>query len=223
MLIRNRVRSMALLSTLLVLSMQALAQTKVLPPVSGELKAALEARGDIERGRTAYADCQGCHRRDGSGRAALSIPRLAGQHASVLIKQIVDIRSGARLNPPMKPVVDEPHHTMQAFADMAAFLQSLPVTGTVEKGPGTAAARGQTLFARDCAGCHGDRGEGRAELFHPMLAAQHYSYLLRELGLIREGSRGNSSAAMVQLLKGYGPDDLQALADYLSNLPPPAR
>lgn len=214
---------MALLSTLVLLCMQAGAQTKVLLPTSGELKAALDARGDIERGRTAYADCQGCHRRDGSGRAALSIPRLSGQHASVLIKQIVDIRSGARLNPPMKPVVDEPHHTMQAFADMAAFLQSLPLTGALEKGPGTASARGQNLFARDCAACHGERAEGRAELFHPMLAAQHYSYLLRELGLIREGSRGNSSVAMVQLLKGYGQDELKALADYLSNLPPPPR
>ena len=217
------IRSIALLPVLMLLALQAGAQTQVVLPTSGELKAALDAPGDIARGQKAYADCQGCHRRDGSGRAALAIPRLSGQHASVILKQIMDIRSGARLNPPMKPVVEEPHHTTQAFADMAAFLQSLPVTGTLEKGPGSGLARGQTLYARDCAGCHGERGEGRAELFHPMLAAQHYSYLLRELGLIRDGARGNSSVAMVQMLKSLAQADLQALADYLSNLTPPQR
>jgi cytochrome c553 len=124
------------------------ADVQVVLPTSGELKAALDAPGDIARGQKAYADCQGCHRRDGSGRAALTIPRLSGQHASVILKQIMDIRSGARLNPPMKPVVEEePHHTTQAFADMAAFLQSLPVTGTLEKGPGSGLAQGQTLYA----------------------------------------------------------------------------
>lgn len=217
------VRSIALLPVLMLLALQTAAQTQVLLPSSGELKAALDTRGEIERGRVAYADCQGCHRRDGSGRAALAIPRLSGQHASVILKQIMDIRSGARLNPPMKPVVEEPHHTTQSFADIAAFLQSLPVTGTLEKGPGTELARGQTLYARDCAVCHGERGEGRGELFHPMLAAQHYSYLLRELGLIRNGARGNSSAAMVQTLRNHTQADLQALADYLSNLPSPQR
>jgi cytochrome c553 len=149
------IRSMALLPALMLLALQAGAQTPVALPTSGELKAALDAPGDIARGQKAYADCQGCHRRDGSGRAALTIPRLSGQHASVILKQIMDIRSGARLNPPMKPVVEEPHHTTQAFADMAAFLQSLPVTGTLEKGPGSGMAQGQTLYARDCAGCQG--------------------------------------------------------------------
>lgn len=209
--------------TLLLSVAAAQAQVVVAVPVTGELKAALALAGDVSRGREAYTDCQGCHRRDASGRAALSTPRLSGQHASVILKQIMDIRSGARLNPPMKPVVEEPHLTTQTFADIAAFLQSLPLTGVLEKGPGSGLARGRELYERDCAACHGQRAEGRAELFHPMLAAQHHGYLVRELGLIQNGGRGNSSPAMVQILKGYVPADLQAVADYLSNLPPPAR
>jgi cytochrome c553 len=197
------------------------AQVQVALPTTGELKAALNLPGDVKRGRAAYTDCQGCHRRDGSGRPTLFTPRLSGQHASVILKQIMDIRSGARLNPPMKPVVEEEHLTAQTFADIAAFLQSLPVTGVLEKGPGTGVAQGQALYTRDCAGCHGERAEGRAELFHPMLASQHHGYLLRELGLIRDGRRGNSNPAMVQIVQGYTPADLQAVADYLSNLPPP--
>ncbi len=216
------IRALALLAWCCAVA-PSLAQVKVAVPTAGELKTVLDLPGDAKRGRAAYTDCQGCHRRDGSGRPTLFTPRLSGQHASVILKQIMDIRSGARLNPPMKPAVEEDHLTPQAFADIAAFLQSLPVTGVLEKGPGTALAQGQALYARDCAGCHGERGEGRAELFHPMLAAQHHGYLLREMGLIRDGRRGNSNPAMVQIVKGYAPADLQAVADYLSNLPPPPR
>jgi cytochrome c553 len=49
-----------------------------------------------------------------------SIPQLAGQHGSVLIKQMADIRSGLRHNPTMYPfatVLSDP----QDLADLAAL------------------------------------------------------------------------------------------------------
>jgi cytochrome c553 len=199
------------------------AQTRVALDVTGELKAVLDLKGDAVRGKEAFDDCVSCHRRDASGRTSGATPRLSGQHASVLIKQIVDIRAGRRLNAPMKPFVDDPALQLQAFADMASYLQALPVAGNLGKGPGSGVARGKVLYDRDCAACHGDQGEGRAELFHPMLAAQHYGYLLRELGLIRDGGRGNSNAGMVALVKTYPQADLQAVADYLAQLPPPRK
>jgi cytochrome c553 len=84
-------------------------------------------------------------------------------------------------------------------------------------------ARGKDLFAKDCSSCHGEQGEGRAELFQPMVASQHYGYLVRELKAIREGSRGNSNPAMAAILKTYSPDDQLAVAAYMAQLPPPAR
>ena len=75
--------------------------------------------------------------------------------------------------------------------------------------------------AANCAGCHGEHGEGRPELFYPMLASQHYGYLLRELDLILTGERGNSNPAMPPILKNYSTDDKQAIAAYLAQLPPP--
>jgi cytochrome c553 len=146
---------------------------------------------------------------------------LAGQHASVIIKQIVDIRSGLRLNAPMKPFVDDPDLSPQAIADIAGYLQALPISANLGKGAGSDVARGKALYDRDCARCHGGRGEGRAESFYPAVAAQHYGYLLRELGLIRDGGRGNSNAEMIALVKTYAQADLEAIADYLARLPPP--
>ena len=209
----------ALLALALPVAMHA--QTAVAVETTGELKAVLELKGDPVRGKAAFDDCAGCHRKDASGRASGAIPRLSGQHASVIIKQIVDIRSGRRLNESMKPFVADPALNPQAFADIASYLQALPIKGTLGKGPGSDVARGKDLYAKDCARCHGGNGEGRAEMFYPMVAAQHYSYLLRELGLIRDGGRGNSHPEMVAVVKAYAQADLQAVADHMAQLPPP--
>ncbi len=123
----------------------------------------------------------------------------------------------------MKEYVVDPAFSLQAFADIATYLQGLPVAGTIGKGPGSEVARGKDLFARDCAACHGAAGEGQGQLFHPMVAAQHYSYVLRELGLIRDGGRGNSSPGMMALIKTYSQADLQAVADYIAQLPAPPK
>ena len=126
------------------------AQAQVALETTGELKAVLDLEGDPVRGKAAFDDCEGCHRKDASGRANNATPRLSGQHASVIIKQIVDIRSGRRKNEPMKPYVVDPALSLQAFADIASYLQALPVVGNLGKGPGSGVARGKVLFARDC-------------------------------------------------------------------------
>lgn len=213
----------ALAVSLAVPGVAAHAQVNVLLPTDGDLKATLALPGDLQRGKDAYAECQTCHRQDGSGRARFDIPRLSGQHASVLIKQLMDIRSDLRVNTEMKGYMLDSDLTLQDFADMAAYLQSLPVVGEIAKGPPELAERGQAVYARDCAACHGERGEGRAELFYPMLAAQHYNYLLREMDLILTGQRGNSNPAMPPILGNLSADDKRAIASYLSQLPPPGR
>ena len=212
------------LASLLAMPMHAtLAQVAVLVPTDGDLKATLELQGDVVRGKDAYAECQTCHRQDASGRARFDIPRLSGQHASVLIKQLMDIRSDLRINTEMRAYMLDSDLTLQDYADMAAYLQSLPVAGDIAKGPPELVQQGQAVYARDCAACHGEQGEGRAELFYPMLASQHYNYLLREMDLILSGQRGNSNPAMPPILGNLSADEKRAVASYLSQLPPPNR
>jgi len=201
------------------------AQVEVFLPTEGDTKATLALAGDVVRGKDAYAECQTCHRSDASGRPNFNIPRLSGQHASVLIKQLMDIRSGLRVNDEMRDYMNDSGLSLQDFADIAAYLRSLPVAGKIGQGPPELVARGKDLYASDCAGCHGEHGEGRPELFFPMLASQHYGYLLRELDLILSGQRGNSNPAMPPILKNYATEDKQAIAAYLAQLPairPPA-
>lgn len=191
--------------------------------IKGELKAALEAKGDIKRGEAAFEQCTGCHRADASGRVSGAYPRLAGQHATVLVKQIADIRSGRRSNPKMEPFIGD--HVLDAFqiADVAAYLESLPIGSNNGKGPGNLAAQGKELFDKDCADCHGGRGQGSAAKFFPMVAAQHYRYLLREVNFIRDGDRRNSHPDMVKVIQPYTATMLEAVADYMASLPVPPK
>ena len=64
---------------------------------------ALDLVGDPVEGEDIFGVCAACHRPTGWGDPAGTFPQLAGQHTSVLIKQIADIRAGNRDNPTMYP------------------------------------------------------------------------------------------------------------------------
>lgn len=215
-----RLLAAPLTALLLALPLGAFAQD---PGIAPDLQAALALKGDVARGKAAFDDCAACHRKDGLGRPNANIPRLAGQHASVIVKQLADIRAGRRINTPMKPLVDDPAITPQTIADLGAYLQSMQVPAGTARGPGSGVARGKALYEKDCASCHGGAGEGRPAAFYPMVAAQHHGYLLRELQMIKSGERGNSNAEMLKVVRDYAAADLEAVADYMAQLPAPRR
>ena len=190
--------------------------------MQGEKVEALGLKGDVKNGEAAYEVCSACHLPSGSGRPDGTFPQLAGQHKTVLIKQIADIRAGRRDNPIMYPfatTLTDP----QELADVAAYIQTLPIPPGNGKGPGTNLATGEELFQRDCVQCHGKQGEGNEEKFYPVLAGQHYEYMLRQIRDIAGGRRRNANPDMVKVVKGYKDEELQAVVDYMSRLHWPAR
>jgi cytochrome c553 len=189
--------------------------------MEGEKLEALRRTGNEIDGKAAYEVCAACHLPSGAGRPDGSFPQLAGQHATVLIKQLADIRAGRRDNPIMAPfaarLIDP-----QELADVAAYLQSLPIPPGNGKGPGTNLGLGAQLYARDCVTCHGDRGQGDAARFYPMLAGQHYEYLLRQIRDVAARRRRNADPEMVKIVTVYKDEELQAVADWVSRLAWPA-
>ncbi|MFO1216886.1 MAG: c-type cytochrome [Burkholderiaceae bacterium] len=214
------IRTLALVLWASWLPPAAVAQAPAWNELSDELKAALAVKGDPARGEALFEPCVGCHRKDGSGRTSGAYPRLSGQHSTVIVKQVFDIRSGRRSNPRMEPFLSDHGMSAHEVADLAAYLQAQPVSASNGKGPGTALERGKQLYERDCAECHGTKGEGQAQKFYPSVAAQHYRYLLREAQMIRDGDRRNGNPDMIRVIKNYEQPDLEAVADYLSQLPP---
>ncbi|MGH0034151.1 MAG: c-type cytochrome [Myxococcota bacterium] len=188
----------------------------------GEKVEALKLEGDVENGEEAYEICSACHLPSGAGRSDGTFPQLAGQHTTVLIKQMADIREGLRDNPIMYPFASSLIDP-QELADVAAYIQTLPIPTDNGRGPGTNLDLGKKLYDENCVECHGSQGEGAAAKFYPVLAGQHYEYMLRQITDIRDGRRRNANPDMVKVVKKYSDEDLQAVVDYMSRLEWPTR
>lgn len=180
---------------------------------------AMQAKGDPVRGESKFVICQGCHRSAGVGQVDGSYPRLAGQHVSVLIKQMADVQTERRYNPKMQPFIHLHDVLPQNVADIAVYLNGLPVPANHGRGPGDNLQHGKQLYVKDCAICHGNQGEGSDAEFYPRVSGQHYNYLLRESLTIRDGKRRNAHPDMVTVIKRYTDNDVAAVADYISRLP----
>ena len=188
----------------------------------GEKIEALELTGDVENGEEAFEVCSACHLPSGAGRPDGTFPQLAGQHTTVLIKQIADIRAGLRDNPIMYPfavTLTDP----QELADVSAYIETLPIPQDNGRGAGTNLELGKKLYAENCVECHGAHGEGDTVKFYPVLAGQHYKYMLRQVTDIRDGRRRNANPDMVAIVKKYSDEDLDAVVDYMSRLEWPER
>mgnify|MGYP003377476526 FL=1 len=186
---------------------------------------AIQAKGNVWAGAESYkAYCEACHLSHGQGNPDGSIPQLAGQHSSVLIKQLADIRSGLRYNPTMQPFARKLADA-QEVANVAAYISTLciPLDSGKYAGPATAetVSHGKLLYEKECSQCHQPRGQGFKDMFYPVLAGQHYKYLLRQMTDIRDGRRGNSDPVMVRIVKNYNDDQLVAISAYMASLTTP--
>jgi len=187
----------------------------------GEKIEALQKKGDVKAGADAYEICGACHLPSGAGRPDGTFPQLAGQHTTVLIKQMADIRAGLRDNPTMYPfaiTLTDP----QELADAAAYIEKLCIPVDHGKYEGADAAiqvnKGKELYEKQCKECHGANGEGNKEKFYPVIAGQHYKYLLRQMTEIRDGKRRNANPDMVKVIKPYTDEQLVAISAYQSSL-----
>ncbi len=188
----------------------------------GEKIEALHKKGNVKNGQEAYEVCGACHLPSGAGRPDGTFPQLAGQHATVIIKQIADIRAGLRDNPTMYPFAVTLSDA-QELADVAAYIQTLCIPTDHGKGKGDAALlkQGADLYAKECVSCHGKNGEGDSAKFYPVLAGQHYKYLLRQVTEIRDGKRRNANPDMVKIVKKYNDQQLDAVVEYMSSITMP--
>ena len=199
---------------------------KVWMTEGGERVEAMHLKPDHENGIEVFEVCSGCHLTEGWGKKDGTFPQLAGQHQSVLIKQLADIRSKNRDNPTMYPFAQpESIGGTQAMADVTAYISKLPMNPDNGKGKwekGTAEyEQGAKLFKDNCVKCHGETGRGNAEKFYPRIQGQHYNYMLRQFKWIRDGKRRNANPDMVKQIKGFSDSDMEKVINYVSRIPVP--
>jgi cytochrome c553 len=192
----------------------------------GDKVAALKLKGDIARGRASYELCAACHLPSGSGLPNIGLPQLAGQHTTVIIKQLSDLRAGLRYAPTMEPFALT-RKGPQELADLAAYIESLCIPHEHGKYSGSDVnqkiAEGKAIYMEKCTSCHGAEGKGHKALSYPVIAGQHYQYLMRQLIEIRDGTRHNSDPNMVKALKKFSDDDRVAVSAYMASLVMPGK
>jgi cytochrome c553 len=187
-----------------------------------EFAAALSLAPDLENGRRLYIYCVSCHGPEGWGREDGAYPQIAGQLASVIIKQLADIRAGNRSNPIMRAFTSpRVLGGAQQIADVAAYAASLPMTPHNGRGPEHLLPEGQAIYTEQCAECHGMQGEGDAEDHIPLLQGQHFNYLKRQFDHIRTGKRRNADRKMARQIRALSRHDENAVLSYVSHLHPP--
>lgn len=182
---------------------------------------ALQLEPDLQKGRMLYFNCAICHTPEGWGSPDGRFPQIAGQHQSVILKQLADIQKGNRDNPTMIPFTDPLFYMgPQVLADLTAYIEQLQMVPANSVGSGLRLEEGKKLYNIECKECHGENGEGIAKEFYPRIHGQHFQYVLRQMEWVKMGKRRNADKEMVEQFKKFSQDDLEVIADYVSRLRP---
>ena len=196
----------------------------------------------FENGKGAVPACSSCHAPDGMGDDALGTPRIAGQYAVFLRKQLEDFATDKRKDTTMFVMNDNAKGlSAQDRTDVATYLESikpghhgkmefggsdlkeLAANGTevgiphkgkslVEWGQGQ---RAKPLSA--CRSCHGYNGRGAPPVY-PRIGGQRYVYLVNQLKKWRDGTRANDPMGQMQkIARLLSDEDINNAAAYLTN------
>jgi cytochrome c553 len=185
------------------------------------------AKADAAKGRQVAAQiCAACHNPDGNSPVAAN-PKLAGQHADYLYKQLRNFKAeggkpAERNSPVMGGMVAA--ITDQDMKNVAAFYASQ--TQKAEQAKAQAIEAAQKLYragdaARGlpaCAACHGPAGAGIPAQY-PRIGGQFSEYTEAQLKAFRAGERANDPNRMMRAVAAKMSDaEIKAVADYVAGL-----
>ncbi|MBE7424036.1 MAG: cytochrome c4 [Zoogloeaceae bacterium] len=185
------------------------------------------AKADAAKGQQIAAQiCAACHGPDGNSAVAAN-PKLAGQHADYLYKQLKNFKTDGgkpaeRSNPIMGGMVAA--LSDQDMKNVAAWYASQAQKGEQAKARAIEAA--QKLYragdaARGlpaCAACHGPAGAGIPAQY-PRIGGQFSEYTEAQLIAFRDGSRANDPNKMMRAIAAtMSSAEIKAIADYVAGL-----
>jgi len=180
------------------------------------------AAGSAEAGQAKAAMCAACHGTDGNS-AAPNFPKLAGQHADYIAKQLQNFKSGERKDATMNGMAAA--LSEQDMADLGAFYAAQKVS--VGSAAEDKVALGETVYRAGntasgvaaCAACHGPTAAGNPMAKFPSLSGQHADYTMKQLKDFRAGVRANDAGSMMRgVAKKMTDAEIEAVAQYIQGL-----
>lgn len=185
-------------------------------------------QGDPAKGKEiAAAVCIACHAADGNSPTSAN-PKLAGQHAGYLFKQMKNFKGGPdgkpeRVNAIMNGMIAP--YTEEQMKDLAAHFSNQKQNGGEAKSRETLDLGKKLFRAGDaskglpaCAACHGPTGSG-LPVQYPRIAGQFQEYTEAQLKAFRNSERANDTNRMMQMVAIKMTDaEIRAVADYIAGL-----
>ena len=193
---------------------------------------------DVNAGqKVAETVCAACHGLNGVSPVPAQ-PNLGGQNVRYLYKQLINFKTGYRVNGIMQSQVA--NLSQQDMANVAGYYASQPSWGVGAGNPATNHEATKLFLGGDktrgvipCAGCHGPQAAGNEWAAFPKLGGQHAQYLATQLKLFRAAGRDDDIASadqkrvndaakegdngMMQMVAARLSDrDIRILSDYLS-------
>lgn len=179
-----------------------------------------QAEGSAGSGKEKAEICAGCHGEDGNASAPI-FPKLAGQHASYLSKQLSDYKSKKRRDPTMNAMAESLSDA--DIADLGAWFSKHRIRfEQAEPNPlgekiYRAGNAGKGIPA--CTGCHGPGGEGNPNAVYPALGGQYSAYIGKALHDFKAGERDNDPNEIMRAIAGrLSEQEIDAVADYIYGL-----
>jgi cytochrome c553 len=163
--------------------------------------------------------CARCHGNQAWGAGPSATPALAGQRERYLVSKLARYVSREDVHSQMHRVLLLQTSTLeqpQAWRDVAAYLGSAARNPGAEHGNGRNVRRAAALYATNCARCHDENGMNKAV---PELRGQHYSFLALRLRNFKVAHAAGTDPEMDRPTQPLTPEDVDALADYLSRQP----
>jgi cytochrome c553 len=180
--------------------------------------------------RARLAACTACHGEQGRAGPDGYYPRLAGKPRDYLYHQLQNFRDGRRQYPPMSHLLrNMPDSYLREIADWFASQHvPYPAPARADVAPATL-ERGRLLTVSGdpgrgvpaCTACHGAALDGLAPGI-PGLLGLPRDYLLAQIGSWRSGTRrAHEPDCMAQVARQLTPEDIGAVAAWLSSQPVP--
>lgn len=172
--------------------------------------------------------CSSCHGIDGQPVRGSNVPRLSGQSAYYLAKQLADYADGRRRNNMMSYYARLLTGQQRADVAVAWSSRGAPYAAPVN-GDSAALARGRDLFAHGdgaehvqaCSNCHWlSRLDAQSSI--PYIAGQNPDYTSAALQDWVSGARRNDGGGVMQFIVArLSPADRVAVSAYLATVQPP--
>jgi cytochrome c553 len=169
---------------------------------------------------TGVPACAQCHAFNGESDGSGAFPRLAGQSAVYLAKQLREFASGIRNSAVMTQLARS--MSTEQIADVAAYYANMsapfpplkPLDPTlIKRGKQLARVGSASDQTPSCNACHGPDGAGEPPDI-PYLAGQYSPYIALNLQMWQRGFRKNSPESMAAVASRLSPDDIQAVSAF---------